>query len=192
MPLEKTFDVTETLDKVMRVFWAGGYEATSIQDLVDCTGVNRGSLYATYGDKHALFLAALHQYDRWLRNEVLSEAERRTSPREAIRQTFLAFMTSARDGGNNGCFLTNSALELAPHDPEVRRIVAGTQKHVERTFSRLIRRGKVLGEIPAHVKPGEAARGLLAALIGLAVLSRSRPEPSLLQSVVADALRRLE
>jgi len=81
MPAEKQFDVDKVLDKAMQAFWLRGYEATSMQDLVDCTGVNRGSLYATYGDKHTLFLAALRMYDDTLRKKMLAELEARFAPR---------------------------------------------------------------------------------------------------------------
>ena len=63
MPWEKQFDSDAVLDKAMQAFWARGYEATSMQDLVDCMGINRGSLYATFGDKHSLFIQALRRYD---------------------------------------------------------------------------------------------------------------------------------
>jgi TetR/AcrR family transcriptional repressor of nem operon len=193
MPWEKQFDVEEVLDRAMRAFWSRGYEATSMQALVDTTGINRASLYATYGDKHALFLAALRMYDDTLRQRRLADLESRYGPREAIRQLFLAFTSKVSEkGGNRGCFLTNTALELAAHDPEAAKIVADSQKEIEAFFARMIRKGKAQGEIAPHVKPTEAASGLLASLIGVAVLTRSRPERTLLQAIVDDALRRLD
>lgn len=192
MPWEKQFNTEEALGKALEAFWAHGYEATSMQELVDCTGVNRGSLYATYGDKRAIFLAALGQYDD-ARRRMLSEFESRYTPREAIRKVFEAFTTSVNEqGGNRGCFITNTALELAAHDEEIRGIVATAQKDVEHFFVRMIRKGRASGEISEHVKPGEAARGLLGSLLGLLVLVRSRPERVLLQSIVDDAVRRLD
>lgn len=192
MPWEKQFDRNEILDRVMQAFWERGYEATSMQDLVDCTGVNRGSLYATYGDKRALFLAALHMYGE-NRTRLLAELESRYSPREAIRQIFLAFISQASEkGGNRGCFLTNTALELAAHDPEVGEIVARSQQQVEAFLARMIKLAQAAGEVSQRVKPAEAARGLLASLIGLVVLTRSRPERTLLQSIANDAVARLD
>jgi TetR/AcrR family transcriptional repressor of nem operon len=192
MPAEKQFDKRAALDKALQTFWERGYEATSMQKLVDCTGVNRGSLYATYGDKRALFLSALDMYDE-ARRRMLTEFETRYSPREAIRQVFQTFMADlAEEGGNRGCFLTNTALELAAHDEEIRKIVATAQQDVEEFFKRLIRNGKAAGDFSDHVIPGDAARGLLASLLGFVVLVRSRPEPALLQSVISDALRRLD
>ena len=193
MPWQKQFDVDQVLDKAMQAFWSRGYEATSMQELVTHTGINRASLYATYGDKHALFLAALRVYDDSLRHKRLADLESRYSPREGIRQLFLAFASQASGkGGNRGCFLTNTALELAAHDPEAGRIVAHAQKEIEAFFARMIRKGQAIGDVAARVKPAETASGLLASLIGLAVLTRSRPERALLQTIVEDAVRRLD
>lgn len=192
MPWEKNFDVTETLEKAMNAFWAHGYEATSMQDLVECTGINRGSLYATYGDKRALFLAALRMYDGKMRRELLAELAARNTPREAVRAVFLAFMADLADGGSNrGCLLTNTALELSAHDPEVAAIVAHAQERMEEFFARMIAEGKAQGEIAGHIDAGDAARGLLASLIGLLVLMRSRPDRALLGRIVEDAMWRL-
>lgn len=191
MPWEKQFNKDEALDKAMQAFWARGYEATSMQHLVDCTGVNRGSLYATFGDKRALFLSTLAMYDR-MRQRMFATFEGKHTPREAIRQVFLAFLHDVTEGGmNRGCFLTNTALELAAHDAEVRRVVATAQQDVEAFFARMIKKGMAAGEIPAHIEVTEAARGLLASLLGMVVLMRSRPERSLLQAIVYDAMQRL-
>ena len=192
MPWEKQFDRKEALDKALQAFWSRGYEPTSMQDLVDCTDVNRGSLYATFGDKRALFLEALKAYDEG-RRQMLAAFEARFPPREAIRQVFLAFTTEISErGGNRGCFLTNTALELAAHDAEIRHIVSNAQEDVEAFFARMIKKGKAKGDIAAHVKPAETARGLLSSLLGVLVLTRSRPDRQLLQAIVEDAMRRLD
>ena len=193
MPWEKQFDVDEMLDKAMQAFWTRGYQGTSVQDLVQSTGVNRGSLYATYPDKHALFIAALRMYDDANRASLLADLEARHEPRKAIRELFLAFVSASSEGGaNRGCFLTNTALELAAHDKKARRIVANAQKEIEAFFLRMIRKGIDQGKINPGVRPAEAASGLLASVIGLTVLARSRPERALLLAVVDDAIRRLD
>jgi len=193
MPWEKQFDVDEVLDKAMRAFWTRGYEATSMQNLVDLMGINRGSLYSTYRDKHELFLAALRMYAEKIHLKRLTDLASRYGPRETIRQAFLAFASQASEkGGNRGCFLTNTALELAAHDPEAGKIVAQAQKQTEAFFARLIDKGKAEGEIAPRVNTAKTASALLASLIGISVLARSRPERSLLMDIVDDAVRRLE
>jgi TetR/AcrR family transcriptional repressor of nem operon len=193
MPWEKQFNADDVLDRAMQVFWNRGYEATSMQDLVDCTGINRGSLYATYRDKHALFLAALRRYADTIHFKRLADLESRYGPRETIRQLFLAYTSEpSQKGGTRGCFLTNTALELAAHDGEAGKIVVQAQKRTEDFLARLVKKGKAGGEVAPHVKPTETAAALLASLIGLSVLTRSRPEPALLQRIVDDAVRHLD
>lgn len=192
MPWEKKFDRAKVLDKAMQAFWSRGYEATSMQTLVERTGINRGSLYATYGDKRALFLASLHMYDDRIRRKRLAALEASAPPREAVRRLLQTFAEVKSAGEENcGCFLTNTALELAAHDPEAGAIVAKAQREIEEFFERMILKGQTEGDIPAGVNPKKTARGLLAALIGLAVLSRSRPERELLNGIVEEAVGRL-
>lgn len=177
----------------MQVFWHRGYSATSLADLVKSTGIGRASLYATYRDKHTLFVDALKLYVNRMREQMLPALEAKYPPREAIRQLFLKFTENVSErGGNRGCFLTNTALELSAHDRAVARIVADTQEQMEAFLSRQIKRGKAAGDLPASLDAGSTARGLLASLIGLVVLTRSRPDKALLGGIVDDALRRLQ
>ncbi len=190
MPWDKQFDKRVALEKATAAFWTRGFEATSMQDLVECTGVNRASLYATYGDKRSLFMASLKSYDEG-RQDMLAKFEVQFTPREAIRQVFLNFTRDVGQCENKGCFVTNSALELASHDEEIRKVVSGAQKDLEAFFVRMIKKGQKVGEIPKRVAPKQAARGLLASLTGLLVLVRSRPERSLLKTIVEDAMDRI-
>lgn len=193
MPWEKQFDVDEGLERAMRAFWARGYEATSMQDLVALMGVNRGSLYATYGAKRSLFLRALRHYDTVYRSGFFAELERDHGPRQAILAVFdAAVEMSQRAGGRDGCFLVNTSIEMSAHDPEIATVVAHGLAKTEEFFRRMIRAGHAAGEIPAHVDAVTAARGLLALLTGLRVLARSRPEMALLTSVAGHAAGLLE
>lgn len=193
MPWERQFNQEKALDTAMQVFWSKGYAATSMQDLVDEMGINRGSLYATFGDKHELFMAALRMFDEQVRQQMLARLTAEHPPREAMRQLFITYLSKATlASGNRGCLLTNTALELAAHDPEAARVVARAQEEIEAFFRSRIEAASVAGDIVSTVPPGELARGLLATLLGLMVLIRSRPDPSLLQSVVDDAMRRLD
>lgn len=193
MPHEKQFDVNEGLQRARDLFWSRGYEATSMQDLVEAMGINRASLYATYGDKRSLFLSALRHYDQTVRRDGLAELAENYPPRQAIAQIFERFAGMAQAGmPAKGCFVANSALELAPHDPEVREIVAQSQRGVEEFFQQMIVEGKRQGDIRPNIDPVLAASGLLASLLGLIVLSRSRPKKALLKRVIDGALGSLD
>ena len=189
MPWEKRFDIDETLDKAMRIFWSRGYEATSMQTLVRGMGINRGSLYDTFGGKRQLFLAALRRYDEHSRRARLRALEQVHGPKDAIQALFSGWIESAlEDPERSGCFLTNTALELAVHDREIGDLIARSQQETERFFLRLIVNGQSDGTIPLSVDAPRTAQALLAALIGLLVLARSRPDATLLRSISDSAL----
>ena len=192
MPREKTFDIDNALDDAMRLFWVNGYEATSIQDLLDEMGINRGSLYDTYGDKRSLFLAALRRYDELYRRERLRSLAESHSPLDAIEALFEGWVRSIlADPDRGGCFITNTALELAAHDTEIGELVAESQKDTEKFLASLLRKAKASGEIGGHVNVSRSAQSLLAALFGLLVLARSRPERPLLRSIARTAMESL-
>lgn len=192
MPRTKHFDIDATLDKAMCHFWTYGFETTSMQDLVQTMGINRGSLYNTYGDKRSLFIAALRRYDQHYRQARLAALEREQTPMAAIAGLFQDWIAQLQaDSIPHGCLLTNTALELAAHDPEIGEIVAESQKEIEAFFRRLIAQGQIRGEIATGIDVQQTARSLLASLLGLLVLARSRPEPPLLQSIADAAMMSL-
>ncbi len=102
----------------MHVFWRQGYGATSVQDLVEATGVQRGSLYGAFGDKHGLLLEALDAYAEQpfqRLDQLLRESE---EPVDAIRQFIRLAGIDSRDmeSASRGCLMGNTCAELAPHD----------------------------------------------------------------------------
>jgi TetR/AcrR family transcriptional repressor of nem operon len=188
MPWEKKFDTDEALERAMHAFWAHGYEATSVQDLLGTMGLNRGSLYATFGDKRSLFIRALRHYDAVYRRTWVTALAEHRSPREVITAAFEEVIATVLEGGSrDGCLLINTALELSPHDPEIRDIVGHGLAEMEAFFREMIEKGRVSGDIPADIDPIETARALLGLFIGLRVLSRSRPEEPLLRSIADHA-----
>jgi TetR/AcrR family transcriptional repressor of nem operon len=188
MPLDKQFNTDEALAKAMNAFWARGYEATSVQDLVDCMGINRGSLYATFGDKRSLFIRALRRYDSVHRGDWIAALTEAKSPREAIMGAFEGAVSAVLDSGSrDGCLLVNTALELSPHDEKISEIVSRGLSDMEDFFGEMIEAGQAGGEIPPSVAPIDTARSLLGLFIGLRVLARSRPDEALLRSVANQA-----
>ena len=188
MPPEKQFNTDKALGEAMNAFWARGFEATSVQDLVDCMGINRGSLYATFGGKRSLFIEALRRYDANQRRDWIAALTEAKSPRDAINGAFEGAVSAVLDAGSrDGCLLVNTALELSPHDPEISEIVSHGLSEMESFFRGMIEKGQASGEIPRTVAPVDTARSLLGLLIGLRVLARSRPDEALLRSVANQA-----
>lgn len=192
MPWEKRFNIEETLTRAMQTFWSHGYEATSMQDLVNATGVNRASLYATYGDKRELFLTALKKYDREIRGRMLTELSNTTNPSQAIAAVFDKFIDQTRAVQENwGCFLVNTALELAPHDSDIAGMVNTAQDEIEAFFLAMIRKGQETGEFDSEADAEQLAHQVLASLLGMLVMIRSRPNENYLRAVRDGALKLL-
>ena len=187
MPWKKSFDADDVLGKAMAAFWARGYEATSMQDLVDCMGIGRGSLYAAFGDKRRLFLRALAHYDDRHRRRWTERLSACASPRRAILAAFDEVIAATLDGSRDGCLLVNTALEMSPHDDEIAAVVSKALEEMEAFFRTMVQRGQAAGEISPALDATETAQGLLALLAGLRVLSRSRPEEALMRGVARQA-----
>jgi TetR/AcrR family transcriptional repressor of nem operon len=187
----REFDQDEVLDAALQAFWRKGYEATSLSDLLDATGLARQSLYNAFGDKRALFLAALRRYvDAAI--EQFTKALEKGSVKAAIRRVFEDVPAAGKNRGC-GCFLVNSATELMPRDPEVGRLFASALDRQERALAEALRRGVRKGEL--HLPPkriGETARFLVSALQGLRVMAKAMPDSPALRDTIAVALRAIE
>ena len=192
MARPREFDEEAVLDAAVRCFWSRGYEATSIRDLIESTGITAASLYNAFGDKRALYEKALNHYvegsiaDRIRRLEKLA-------PREAISAFFAEILRrSFADRERKGCMLVNAALDVAPHDVDFQKVVTNVLVGIEGFFRGRVEAGQANGTITRALSAENLARHLLGVLMGVRVLARVRPERALLEGVVATALALLD
>jgi TetR/AcrR family transcriptional regulator, transcriptional repressor for nem operon len=188
MARPREFDEDAVLDAAVQCFWKQGYEATSVRGLVAQTGITAASLYNAFGDKRALYQKALDHYveasvaDRIRRCEALP-------PRQAIEAFFEDIVKrSLNDRDRKGCMLVNAALDVAPHDPAFRKVVAEVLIGIEAFFLACVRAGQADGTIARWLPAETLSQNLLGVLMGIRVLARVRPERALLEGVVAPAL----
>lgn len=192
MARPREFDDEDVLDAVVQCFWSRGYEATSVKNLMDKTGLTAASLYNAFGDKRALFRTALDHYVEGSIGERIRRCEGRP-PREAIGAFFNEILRrSLSDHEHKGCMLVNSALEMAPHDTEFRTAIANVLDRIETFFLECIRTGQADGTITRAMPAESLARHLLAVLMGVRVLARVRPERALLEGAVTSGLAILD
>ncbi|MEO3429037.1 TetR/AcrR family transcriptional regulator [Pelagibius sp. CAU 1746] len=193
MARPRRFEREEVVEKALGVFWRQGYQATSVQDLVDATGLNRGSLYDTFGDKHGLFLEVVEHYRSHVSARRLAKLEEPGPAREKIATFFKEVIEfSVGEGRLLGCLMTNAAIELAPHDRDTRLAVAANMAAMEAAFRRVLTRARKEGEIGAGKSPADLARFLTATANGLRVMAKVSPERAALRSVVRIALESLD
>ena len=189
----RTFDPDRAIDKAMGVFWRRGYRGTSIQDLVDATGLKRGSLYAAFGSKAGLFAAVMDRYMATTNvRRILDEGDDRPV-RDVIADVFAALVEAgAGDRTRRGCLLTNTAVELTPHDRTVAARIDDNLRALEDTLCRRLAAAQARGELPAGRRPRALARFLVSSMQGLRVMSKVRPERRVLQDIAEGALACLE
>src|SRR5215210_2339788 len=191
MPRTKEFRPEEALDAAVQLFWLRGYGATSMRDLLDGMGIGRGSFYDTFGDKHALFLAALDRFESsrtsWI-DEALED-----SGLDGIEEVFRRTIEGmVRFEPRRGCLLANTAVELAPHDPEVAARISRYVRRTEEAFTGALVRAQGAGEIPAESSdPKVLARFLVSNLHGLRVLARAGSDRETLEDAARVALEAL-
>lgn len=173
MPRPQEFDTTEALRQALGVFWRKGYEATSLTELLMATGLSKSSLYATFGSKRELFIAAFDTY-----RQDRARSARRVLEQGPVRPAIDAFFHQLFANVNDtepafGCMSINQAVELAPHDPEVRQRVVQDLQLMEDLLTRTIARGQHEGAL-ASVRPArELAKLLVLAFPGLQVMARA-------------------
>ncbi|ASU39143.1 TetR family transcriptional regulator [Herbaspirillum sp. meg3] len=185
MARPREFDETAALDAAVQCFWAHGYEATSVRDLAESMGITGASLYNAFGDKRALYRRALDRYVEQSFLDRVGRFENQMPPRAAIAAFFNEIIKrSLADKDRKGCMLVNSALEVAPHDPEFQRVVADVLVQVEAFFRRCVAAGQSDGSISSGQSAEDMGRMLLSTLLGIRVLARTRPERALLEGLV--------
>lgn len=124
----------------MNVFWKKGYEATSMQDLVDATGLLKGSLYGAFGDKRALYMIALAHYDQTRIQAGIDMLTAEGSGRGKITQLFESVIESAKTRVfAGGCLLCNASVEMAPIDAAVESSVKGSIRRLQAAVTSAIK-----------------------------------------------------
>ena len=178
------FDREETLSKAMDVFWEKGYKATSIQDLVDHMGIKRGSIYNTFGDKHSLFVAAVKYYGEEVTSRTIKVLESEGSPVGNIRLFFETIVNTPSERKTKGCLISNTVVELAPHDEQVAETVKQILDKIQSAFLNCLNRAVELGELPKDTNTKVLSQFLATSTHGLMVTGKSSLDPKEVKDVV--------
>jgi TetR/AcrR family transcriptional repressor of nem operon len=189
------------LDRIMGRFWTHGYDGTSIDDLLDASGMHRGSFYRSFGDKHSAFVAALTRYaDMVGEDHIVPALNGRGSPcRRLVRLLYLrldaAFGAGPADGDGDrrGCLVVNTAVDVAPHDDQARTTVAASLQAMRATIRCLVDEAVAAGEVGADVDVELGADQIFTVLQGVNVLccagANARQLRRLLRRTVETTLR---
>ena len=170
MARPREFDYEQVLDGALQLFWRGGYEATSLDGLLDEVGLSKSSFYGAFGSKHKMLLASLDRYIATVLQANIDDLQRGPA-REAIVRSFkkiLGFQPTSRT-----CFLQVCAIELGGHDQRVRMRVRRGLELLEDAYRDAIVRGQEAGQFAADADARVLSTFLVANLYGLQVLGRA-------------------
>ncbi|MEC4018736.1 TetR/AcrR family transcriptional regulator [Streptomyces sp. H27-D2] len=189
MARTKEFDPDAALQSALELFWQRGFEATSMSDLVQHLGIARASIYGTFGSKHELYAKALERYGEQRDTSLLEELSRPGPALPAVRAVVRRFADEAAcDDLRRGCFVTNTAVELAPRDRELTRRVEASWDSVETALTSALMRARAQGELPEERDPRALARLLLVLMQGIRVVGKATRDPARLRDAATQAL----
>ena len=185
----RTFDPANALTRAVELFASKGYSQTSMEDLVEATGVSRYGLYGTFGNKRELFEQALERFaDSMGKQSFLRLLE----PGASIEHIRSIFRERVKDmcclEENKGCLFIHTAMGLAPQDEELREVLQKFMKRMSKAFSVGLESAKECGEVRADVDVREAGELLTSSMFGLAVLGRTGFDEATLNGIVDNTL----
>ena len=189
MPRTKAFNENEVLNKAMELFWRKGFHATSMQDIVEALGINRASLYNTYGDKMQLFRSSVDQYQSGNYNRLETVLNGQENVQLAFRQLFEGALEQAcNDPEQKGCFIVNITTEFVPGPPEISEILQQNRKAVTRIFHKRLQRGQQEGQLSEAMDTNALASFLITQYYGLMAISKTSMDRDEMQQVLNIAL----
>lgn len=184
------FEPDIALAEAMGVFWVKGYESTSLQDLLQATGLSKSSLYQTFGSKHELFSRCLAHYRDTFAAGMAARLQAAESGATFLREVLMGVAAEAgQRGPRRGCLLMNTATEFAGRDPQVAREVSLGTRRMLGIFEAAIARAQREGEISADADPRVLAQFFITTISGMRSMVKAKASRGELQSTAEIALR---
>ncbi|MDF3058989.1 MAG: transcriptional regulator [Rariglobus sp.] len=185
----RAFDADRALDRALEVFWRKGYEATSLTDLTEAMDINKPSLYATFGNKEALFRKAVDRYESE-RAPVAGAALAEPSARWAIERLLHVILESQTHPDNPpGCLVVQGALPSGASDEPIARELQQRRAATQGAIRERLERAKTEGDLAADADPADLARYVFTVIEGLAAQARDGATREELRRLVAVAMR---
>ena len=193
MARTREFEPAEALEQALHVFWEKGYEETSFDDIVSATNVSRYGLYGTFGNKRDLFRKVLRHYVELFIQTVQADLRRPDASLPEIRGYFDALLRlgETRPAGR-GCLVCNTAVEVAPHDPEIAADVRKFFSELVGVFRHALQNASDNGEISGEISVDDLAVHLAALTQSCAVMARVGFDTATIRQNVEAALSALE
>ena len=170
----RKFDIDTAYNSALQLFWAQGYEATSLDQLVSTMGLSKSSFYQTFESKNSLFQNCLLHYGELLVTDATKGLMETSSPIEFIHNALIQNAKEARNPNEKkGCFIMNTIVEFAQRDPKISKIVTAHLTAMKKVFTQAISSAQAHGDISTQASPIELADYLITTIIGLKTLVKS-------------------
>ena len=180
------FDENKVLTNAMEQFWKEGYEASSVQKLLDCTGINRGTLYNSFGDKDTFFKSCVDQYNKLVEQQISSSLKNvKLGAWDAIEAYFDESVINITNKHRSmGCLLVNSVCESINYDKEMRKVVRGSLAVIRKALVVRLKDAHKNRKVKKGVSVEFAADVLMNSLHGVRVNSRDGKTPRQLKELI--------
>ncbi|MEL7496476.1 MAG: TetR/AcrR family transcriptional regulator [Planctomycetota bacterium] len=185
---EKQFDTEQALRQAMLVFWARGYEAASMSELMGAMGIGKKSLYDTFGNKRELFLKSFEKFRELEGRRIGGILRRPGSPLGNLRALFKSWESEHGKPGSHGCFIGTNMADFDTDDAEIAETFRQTLKKLENMFTEVLTRAEAAGELTDNAKPRDLARLLVCLMQGSAIISRVMETSNVPRSAFTAAL----
>jgi len=180
----REFDIDRALEAATQQFWAVGYEATSLQDLLKSMGLSKSSLYQTFGNKHELFVRCLDHYQQSMVDKLNVQLDSSDSVKQFIANFLEGVIAEAKNSsGRKGCLLVNTANELSQRDTDIAKAVTDGTGNVAKLFQQAIELGKQKKEISVDTSTEHLVSYLITSISGLRTMIKAGAEKSTLKPV---------
>ena len=188
------FDEQKVLTNAMEQFWKEGYEASSVQKLLDCTGINRGTLYNSFGDKDTFFKSCIDQYNGILQQQIAASLKNdKLGPWEAISGLFEETVANVTNKHRSmGCLLVNSLCESINFNKDMKHIIRSSLTAIRKPLLARLKEAQKKGKLKKGVTPEFAADMLMNTLHGIRVNSRDGKNAKQLQELAKFAINSLK
>jgi TetR/AcrR family transcriptional repressor of nem operon len=186
------YDQSKVLDSIVKLFWAQGYEATSMKNICEATGLQPGSVYAAFGNKRALFLAAIDTYFEQSIDNLKAILAGEGTPLERVRELFMYIVGDTCRKDSHGCLLVNALLEAPTDDAELRKRIAAMFRRLEVAIKEVLVEAAACGELDVGKEPDIQAKLLINNIFGLRVYAKLQPNGPIMREMVDDLLSTLK
>ena len=172
----RQFDTKEVLKIVQNLFWEKGYKATSLADLINATGLHKGSLYRAFGGKKELYLLSLENYMNDMFNETIAIASQHSSPLAALQSILFHIIDTAENDNScsKGCMIVNSVVQLSEEDNDLQILIKHYYEKRFNALTELIKQGQTMCEIKTTTAAPLQALMIMTFMSGLATTMKSQ------------------